>query len=727
MAIGKAPGILAVPEDNPKEREEYIAGALDEVESQLAAVALEVGATETVEVSSASMAMVGLEAKATTVTYNVVDLRGKIPGAAQPNQGSQKKYSGSVIHYNGDPSGYTGVASGRVSPVAVYAADARYHMQKNWGSASSPAWANGIQYHYGVWGKTLYILRNPLGILWHCGGWPWNASATAFNIPISNGERASRDTLLTLAGAVEKENRAQGLTHKNTYGHYEVGLPTQCPHSLMDDFVRPFRAGTLKVGPEAPALNLRKYNVVYPGSDHTKPDWIFNYFGKSKVLRAPNPKDSVPVADRCMSGELGANEVLVFADAMISNAAHDTLEPWGQKFGQSDVWDVRTEAKLQAAISEMGKREGKPNALKDYRRKFGTIPKAKARAFDVISGVPRYPEKQVHDWLGSRNASSACHALAEQIYLVAGMFPNAAPAPDFAAVQMAHETGFGAWSGGAKAYNPAGIKLANASGDAPGDFEKPKTAADGAHMLFNHWAALLAYDPVAPVHGRYAVAKAVYQSKGVYGKVTKIDQLGGGVWAADPQYASKLARYFNELEAGSDSSANAEKGLAYVRQIVGAPYGWWRSGPVSDNAPAWAKNDTPPDPAEVRRTSCMCSGVPNLMLREVGKKIPDSGAGPFWDGGAYAYGVVYDKPGISEPFDPAKIDTYPPGCLVGAHFINTKNQGDVCVTLGGGKAIASNATANGTTKPGVTTRMSLRELHRIFKYTYIVRPDKWIA
>ena len=115
------------------------------------------------------------------------------------------------------------------------------------------------------------------------------------------------------------------------------------------------------------------------------------------------------------------------------------------------------------------------------------------------------------------------------------------------------------------------------------------------------------------------------------------------------------------------------------------------------------------------------------MLRAVGKKIPDSGAGPDWDGGTYAYGVAYDRPGVAEPFDPAKIDGYPPGCLVGAHFFNAKNQGDVCVTTGNGGAIASNATANGTTRPGVTTSMSLRELHRIFGYTYIVRPENWIA
>lgn len=169
-----------------------------------------------------------------------------------------------------------------------------------------------------------------------------------------------------------------------------------------------------------------------------------------------------------------------------------------------------------------------------------------------------------------------------------------------------------------------------------------------------------------------------------------------------------------------------EKALSYVEAMVGAEYGWWLSGPVPSKAPAWAENGPPPNPAEVKGTSCFCAGIPNLMLRAVGKSIPDSGAGPDWDGGTYAYGAVYDHPGIAEPFDVSKAEEYPPGCLVGAHYYGPKKQGDVCVTTGNGKTIASNATANGTTRPGVTASMSLRELHRIFGYTYIVRPGRWI-
>ena len=280
--------ITSVVEDNPEEYAAFLENEISRTIEEFGAMTFE-PAEEDIKVSAAAMKAVGLEAVAQAVQYKVVDLRGVIPGYAQPNQGSQKKYSGSVIHFNGPA---TGVASGRVSPVALYAADARYHMQKDWGGGAR---ANGIQYHYGIWGDTLYILRNTNGILWHCGGWPWNGSATAFNIPIGTGERASRATLLTLAAAVEKENRYQGLTNKNTYGHYEVGLPTNCPDTLMNDFVRPMRAGRLNPGPSptkpdpkpSPSKAIRWINAAYSVRDEESKKYAAAFAKGLQAVDAP--------------------------------------------------------------------------------------------------------------------------------------------------------------------------------------------------------------------------------------------------------------------------------------------------------------------------------------------------------------------------------------------------------------------------------------------------------
>src|SRR5215212_2470211 len=197
------------------------------------------------------------------MVYEIVDLRGQIPGDPAANQGAKEKTKGIVVHYNGDPNGYTGVASGQRTSQEVYAADADYHIQKNWGTPEDPASANGIQYHYGCWEDTIYILRNADAKLWHCGDGvaedSYNYSAIAVNIPISTNERATARTLQTLREFCEDELQRQGLSTSEIRGHQEIS-PTTCPHSLMDDFVRPYRAGE-ELGPHEPPVRPVRYNL----------------------------------------------------------------------------------------------------------------------------------------------------------------------------------------------------------------------------------------------------------------------------------------------------------------------------------------------------------------------------------------------------------------------------------------------------------------------------------
>ena len=176
----------------------------------------------------------------------IVDLRGQMPGSPAANQGTANKTEGCTIHYNGPP---TGVKT-KEQAIQLWKNDAAYHMRMDWGGGAR---ANGIQYHYGVWGDTLYILRDYAAILWHCGNTYYNTRSPAINVPIGAGEHAGPGTLRTLAAAVERINSDWGVAKRAVFGHQEI-TPTECPGTLMNDFVRPFRAGKGFGGSPAPKV-----------------------------------------------------------------------------------------------------------------------------------------------------------------------------------------------------------------------------------------------------------------------------------------------------------------------------------------------------------------------------------------------------------------------------------------------------------------------------------------
>ena len=90
------------------------------------------------------------------------------------------------------------------------------------------------------------------------------------------------------------------------------------------------------------------------------------------------------------------------------------------------------------------------------------------------------------------------------------------------------------------------------------------------------------------------------------------------------------------------SNETVSKAIDYGLSVSGAPYVWWTEGEVPAGSPAWAENAPPPPPEEVIAQGCFCAGVPNLLLRAVGKEIPgyQEGDEPF-DGGTLAYGEYY--------------------------------------------------------------------------------------
>ena len=176
----------------------------------------------------------------------------------------------------------------------------------------------------------------------------------------------------------------------------------------------------------------------------------------------------------------------------------------------------------------------------------------------------------------------------------------------------------------------------------------------------------------------------------------------------------------------------------YLRQIVGARYELWTGGPVPAGAPAWGRNGRPPEPAEVRRTSCFCAGVTNLARRAVDLPIPTLGNENF-DGGVVAYfGAAdpappifsrqgyFDKHGRQRRFDLDEAQR--PWTLVGRKFRGVGDQGHVAIVLPDGRLLQSYNGPGG--KPGVNTDVTLRQSHFSWGprggYEFMVFAEDWL-
>ena len=167
--------------------------------------------------------------------------------------------------------------------------------------------------------------------------------------------------------------------------------------------------------------------------------------------------------------------------------------------------------------------------------------------------------------------------------------------------------------------------------------------------------------------------------------------------------------------------------IDYGLRIVGAPYVWWTDGPVPDRSPAWAENAPPPPPEEVIAEGCFCAGVPNLLLRVVGREIPTLG-NYLYDGGCLSYGQYYWDQGGAEEFD--INEDYPEGTLIGRYFTWERSasgdQGHVAVVLENGYLLQS-FDGDGYGYPGVNADVHITDSHAGYYYEYAVRPENWIG
>ena len=108
------------------------------------------------------------------------------------------------------------------------------------------------------------------------------------------------------------------------------------------------------------------------------------------------------------------------------------------------------------------------------------------------------------------------------------------------------ETGIGYYGGDSQPWNMDGIKKGGTDrGDDPKDFEVPPTAYEGVRMHVNHMAAYTGKRPIGKPHDRFYDARAAQERRGWW--VRRVSQLGDGIWAEDPTYASKLRNHLDNM------------------------------------------------------------------------------------------------------------------------------------------------------------------------------------
>jgi cell wall-associated NlpC family hydrolase len=157
------------------------------------------------------------------------------------------------------------------------------------------------------------------------------------------------------------------------------------------------------------------------------------------------------------------------------------------------------------------------------------------------------------------------------------------------------------------------------------------------------------------------------------------------------------------------------KAIAYGESVLGAPYVWWKGGPLPKGAPMWTENGPPPKAAVVRKEGTNCAGLTNLMLRSIGKQVPHVKG--YGQGGTAAYAEYYKK--VATKFE---VDRkYPAGTLIGRYYKDVKDQGHVAVVLADGHVLQS------IPKEGVNRTYTVQQSNGKGYYDYAVLPEDWLG
>lgn len=224
----EADSIAALPE--VAEVAEEVKQATEEVEQ----------ATEEQEADYESLALwpeeLSAEEQVASAGYRVMDLRGRFVPADGNWTPHTTKNTGVCEHYNGNA---TPERAWR-DPVAWIAFLCRLHSEPG---RFAPGWHfRGLAYHEVTVFGVVYWVMNWRSKLPHSGNTHWNAHSVASHTPIGGSQRAAQSTLRTRTLRNNAHLRAMNLNRSRLVGHQEVGS-SLCPGTIMQDLVRPYRAG----------------------------------------------------------------------------------------------------------------------------------------------------------------------------------------------------------------------------------------------------------------------------------------------------------------------------------------------------------------------------------------------------------------------------------------------------------------------------------------------------
>ena len=205
-----------------------------------------------------------------------IDIRDQL--ATNPNGGPGYKASGqrlgTIIHYSA-------VNYPLDRPILdILQSEANYHVNKDWSTSAptpvaegaappvptedwrgtphalatinepigGPLYGDGLMYHISVDPQTgqAYLCRDLDAVLWHCGYWGPGGNDSGYSVHIPGGDQLNLtpEGLAGLTEVVTALSDQDGIPTNMVRGHQEVS-PTGCPGPLMDQFVKPFRAGAV--------------------------------------------------------------------------------------------------------------------------------------------------------------------------------------------------------------------------------------------------------------------------------------------------------------------------------------------------------------------------------------------------------------------------------------------------------------------------------------------------
>ena len=180
-------------------------------------------------------------------------------------------------------------------------------------------------------------------------------------------------------------------------------------------------------------------------------------------------------------------------------------------------------------------------------------------------------------------------------------------------------------------------------------------------------------------------------------------------------------------------------GYKYIMQLNNRMKYWvWASGDVPDGEGAYAADRALPPAGELEGKRIFCAGVPNIIRRAAGKRVPTRGNARYNGGiAAYFYTSAFGGlgpgffSGVDVPFNLATAKKWAretgSGVLVGRTYRNNSlaGQGHVAVLLPDGKVLQSFQFGAGG-EPGLNTDYTIEESHAGGYYEVMVHPSAWI-